>query len=89
MESTSTEGAPVAEVLNGLQEEVNAIGDTRQKRQGQKHAHHGQQFTRAEFLGRQFPGKIWMPTNQIRVIPTNAHVSRELRARAPQVSRGI
>jgi len=35
------------------------------------------------------PGKIWMPTNQIRAITARAHASRELRARAPQASRGI
>ena len=27
--------------------------------------------------GLSIPGKIWMPTNQIRAIPTRAHVSRE------------
>jgi len=35
------------------------------------------------------PGKIWMPSNQIRATPARAHVSRELRARALQASRGI
>ena len=35
------------------------------------------------------PGKIWMPTNQIRDMPLRAHVFRELRARAPQASRSI
>ena len=39
--------------------------------------------------GWSIPGKIWMPTNQIRAISVGAHVSRELRARAPQASRGI
>ena len=39
--------------------------------------------------GWSIPGKIWMPTNQIRVVSAGAHVSRELRARAPQASRGI
>ena len=45
MESTTTEGAPVAE---GLPEETNAIG-TQEKRQRKKHTHHWQQFTRAQF----------------------------------------
>ena len=49
MESTTcnytTKGAPVAD---GLSEESNAIGDSRKKRQRQKHAHHRQQFTRAQ-----------------------------------------
>jgi len=35
------------------------------------------------------PGKIWMPSNQIRATPARTHVSRELRARALQASRGI
>jgi len=39
--------------------------------------------------GWSIPGKIWMPTNQIRAISARAHVSRELRARALQASRGI
>ena len=39
--------------------------------------------------GWSIPGKIWMPTNQIRAISPRAHVSRELRARALQASRGI
>jgi len=35
------------------------------------------------------PGKIRMPTNQIRAMYADAHVSRELCARAPQASQGI
>ena len=35
------------------------------------------------------PGKIWIPANQIRVKTPRAHVSREIRARALQASRGI
>jgi len=35
------------------------------------------------------PGKIWIPTNQIRVLSPRAHVSREIPARALQASRGI
>jgi len=36
------------------------------------------------FSGRSIPGKIWMPTNQIRVLLARAHSSRELRTRALQ-----
>jgi len=54
MESTTTEGAPVAE---GLPEETNGIGDSK-KRQRQKHAHNWQQFTRAQLLGDRFPAKF-------------------------------
>ena len=54
MESTTIEGAPVAE---GLPEETN-VGDSRKKRQRQKHAHHWQQFTRAQFPGGRFPAKF-------------------------------
>ena len=39
--------------------------------------------------GRSNPGKIWMPTNQIPAISAHAHVTRELRTRAPQAPRGI
>jgi len=35
------------------------------------------------------PGKIWIPTNQIRDISARTHVPRELCARALQASRGI
>ena len=35
------------------------------------------------------PGKICMPTNQIRARSARAHVFRELRARAAPASRGI
>jgi len=55
MESTTTEEAPVAK---GLLEKANAIGDSRKKRQRQKHAHLRQQFTRAEFPGGRFPAKF-------------------------------
>jgi len=56
MESTTTEGAPVAE---GLPEETNGIGNSRKKkRQRQKHAHNWQGFTRAEFPGGWFPAKF-------------------------------
>jgi len=36
-----------------------------------------------EDSGWSIPGKMWMPTNQIRAISAHAHLSRELRARAP------
>ena len=39
--------------------------------------------------GWSIPGKTWMPANQIRAVSSAARVSRELRARAPQASRGI
>ena len=37
--------------------------------------------------GWSIPGKIWMPTNEIRAVSAGAHVFRELRARALQASR--
>jgi len=39
--------------------------------------------------GWSIPGKIWMPTNQITAMSAGAHLSRELRERAPEASRGI
>ena len=41
------------------------------------------------FSRRSIPGKIWIPTNQIRALCAHAHLSRELCARAVQASRGI
>ena len=38
---------------------------------------------------RSIPGKILMPTNQIKELSVRAHVSRELRARALQDLGGI
>ena len=86
MESTTVQEAPVAE---GLPEQATAIGDSRKTTQRQKHAQHWQLFTRAQFPGGRFPGKIWMPTNQIRSMSTGARVSRELHTRALQASPGI
>jgi len=43
--ATTTEGASVAE---GLPQEANAIGDSRKKRQRQKHTPHWQHLTRAQ-----------------------------------------
>ena len=84
MESTViiTEGAPVAE---GVPEEANAITKNDRDRitpiTGNRLREHRFQAV--------VPGKIWMPTNQIRAISARAHVDRELRARALQTSRGI
>ena len=55
MESITTEGALVAE---GLSEEANRALETQKKRQRQKHAHHWQQFRRAQFPGGRFPAKF-------------------------------
>jgi len=85
MDSTTTEGVPVAE---SLPEEANAIEDSRKNDIGGKHAQLWQQLMRA--LSRiLIPGKIWIPTNQIRALPARARVYRQLRARALQASRGI
>ena len=86
MESTTTEGAPVAE---GLREDTNGIGDSRKKTtETETRASLAIVYT-CRVSGWSIPGKIWKPTNQIRAISAGAHVSRELRARALQASRGI
>ena len=76
MDSTTTEGAPV---LTGG---------------GQRHWRLERKTTETETRSplatvyacrvsrRSIPGKIWMPTNQIRAISASANVSREIRARA-------
>ena len=66
MESTTTEGAPVAE---GLPEETNGTWDSRKKRQRQKHAHHWQQFTRALFPGGRFPAKFGCQPIKLELYP--------------------
>ena len=55
MESNTKEGAPVAE---GLPEETNGIGDSKKKRQRQKHTHHWQKFMRVQIPGGGFPAKF-------------------------------
>ena len=85
MDSNTTEGEPVAE---GLPEAANAIGDSRQNDRD------GSTLTTANSSRvissrRSIPGKIWMPTNQIKSTSACAHASRELRTRALQASLGI
>ena len=55
IESTTTEGTPVAESLPG---EANGIENSRKKRQRQKHAQHRQQLTRAHSPGGRSPAKF-------------------------------
>ena len=86
MESTTTEGAPVAE---GLPEETNGIGNSRKKTTETETRSQLTAVYACRVPGWSIPGKIWMPTNQIREISAGARVSRELRARALQASRGI
>jgi len=73
--------------LEGLPEAANAIGDTRQNdRDGSTHT--SANSLRVISSRRSIPGKIWMPTNQIKSTSACAHASRELRTRALQASRG-
>jgi len=75
MASTTTEEAPVAE---GLPEEANGVGDSRKKKTTETEAHSTLPTVDAcTFSGWSIPGKIWMPTNQIRAISARARVSRE------------
>jgi len=97
LESTPTEGVPVAE---GLPEEVNGIGDSKKKKKERKKKQ-TKKTTETESRSplstvyactasrQSIPGKIWKPTNQIRAISAGAHVSREFHARALQASPGI
>ena len=64
MESTTREGAPVAD---GLPEETNGIGDS--KRQRRKHADHCQQFTRAQFPADRFPAKFGCQPIKLELYP--------------------
>ena len=86
MESTTKEGKPVTE---GFPEEINGIGDSRKKTTETEARSSSATVYACGVSGWLIPGKIWMPTNQIRAVSARAHVSHELRARALQASRGI
>ena len=85
MESTITEGAPVAD---GLQEETNGIGDSRKATETEPRASLATVYA-CTVPGWSIPGKILIPTNQITAPSVHSHVSRELRVRALQAPRGI
>ena len=71
-----------------IAEDANAIGDARgkKKRQRQKHTHHWLQFTRAQSK-RSIPGKIWMPTNQIRaIVARHTYTANYVRACTSDIS---
>ena len=76
LESTPTEGVPVAEGLH-VPEETNGIEDskkkkekkTNKKRQRQSHAHHCQQFTRAQLPGNRFPAKFGSQPIKLELYP--------------------
>ena len=80
MVSTTTEAAPEQE---GIPEKANAIGDGRKNDRDGNTLLTGNSI-RVHCPRRSIPGKIWIPTNQIRAILAPARVYRELRARAPQ-----
>ena len=77
-ESTTTEGAPVAE---GISEESNGIEDSRKTTETEARSSLATVYA-CTVPGWSIPGKIWMPTNQIRDLSAGAHAPRELRARA-------
>ena len=82
---TTTEGTPVAEGLPG---EITTPVET--EKTTETEAHSSLATVHACTVSRgSIPGKIWMPTNQIRAISARAHVFRELGARALQLSRSI
>ena len=85
MESTTVQEAPVTE---GLPEQATGIEDSRKTTETETRSTPATAYA-CSVPGGSIPGKIWMPTNQIRVMSTRARVSRELRTRAPQASLGI
>ena len=84
-ESTTTEGAPVAE---GLPEKTNAIGDSRKNDRDRSTLTTGNSL-RVPNSRRSIPGRNWIPTNQIGSTLAHARVYRQLRTRALQASRDI
>ena len=85
LESTTTEGASVAE---GKPEEANSIENSRKTTETETHSPLATAYA-CTGSRRSIPGKIWTPTNQIRVLSARAHVFRELLARALKASRSI
>jgi len=86
-ESTTTEGAPVAE---GLYRRRPTPLETQEKKNDRDRSTLTTGYSKRVHISRRsIPGKIWMPTNQIKTIAARAHVYRQLRARALQASRGI
>ena len=69
-------------MLEGIPEEANGIGDPRKTTETEARSPLATVYT-CTISRRSIPGKIWTSTNQITAIPASAHVSRELRARAP------
>ena len=82
VESTTTEGAPVA---TGLLE---AIRDSRKPTETEARSPLATVHA-CTLPWWSIPGKIWRPTNQITAISARARVPREIRARALQASWGI
>ena len=83
-ESTTTEGAPVAE---DLPEETNAVGDSRKTTETETRSPLST-VKACTVFGWSIPAKIWIPINQITAISAPAHVTRELQVRALQASQG-
>ena len=73
-------------MAEGLPEEANAIGDSRKTTETEARPSSESVYA-CTASGRMIPGKIWMPTNQIRATSARARVSCELCARALQASR--
>jgi len=88
------------EHLHGVNHNRGSASGRRPTGQSQRHWRHKKKTTETDARSslatvfactasrRLIPGKIWMPTNQIRALSAYAHVSRELRTRAVQASRG-
>jgi len=80
MESTTIEVAPVA---HSLPWKANGNGDWRKNERDGNTLTTGRSLRVLSFR-RSIPGKILMPTNQIKELPVRAQAPRELRARALQ-----
>ena len=75
-------------MAEGLPEETNGIRDSRKKTETEAHSSLAKVYACTD-SGWSIPGKIWMPTNQIRAVSARARLRRELRARALTAFRGI
>ena len=75
-------------MAEGLPEEATAIGDSRKTTETEARSSSETVYT-CTVSGGSIPGKIWMPTNEIRATSARSHASRELRAREPRHLGGI
>ena len=88
MESNTKEGAPVWQKAYRRPRRSTALETQEKTTETEAHSSLAKVYACTD-SGWSIPGKIWMPTNQIRAVSARARLRRELRARALTAFRGI